>query len=57
MKEFLLEDKTLNIMQLTGKPKTEKCFIVVNAELARIPDEFGGMRSPFQKQGKTRKEI
>jgi hypothetical protein len=33
MKEFIFEDKTKNLVDLIGYPRTKKCFVVLNAEL------------------------
>jgi len=33
MKEFIFKDKTKNLVDLIGYPRTKKCFVVLNAEL------------------------
>lgn len=36
MKEFIFEDKTENLMDLIGFPRTKECFVVINAELNTV---------------------
>jgi len=38
MKEFLFEDKTEDLVKLIGFSPIEKCYIVINAELATDPN-------------------
>jgi hypothetical protein len=56
MKEFLLKCDVPDIMKLAGKPKTEKCYVVVNAGNTETPDKYGGMRRAIQKSLKSEKK-